>query len=149
MRIIKLTLFLVFSLSAIGLIIASCLGIERIYRSELTPSRLLVSQKWKTTKILDPEGHNIISEPQKLSGTTEYKSNGTYVIRSLDGSVRAIGDWSITEDGKKGIWIEKKEDHSDKVRSTDVVDIIKLTPSLFIYSINVNGQKLTVEHIPL
>ncbi len=149
MRIIKLALFLVLSLSAICSLIVACNGTDTVYVSETTPSQTLASKKWKTTIVKDANGADVTSSNMSFVGNAEYKMDGTYIITNFDGSVRSIGDWSITADGKRRILVGKNTNGSGEIIFTRIVDIVTLTPSLFIYSITVNGQKLTVEHIPL
>jgi len=149
MRIIKLAFFLVFSLSVLCILIVACTDTETIYVSEDSPSQTLASTKWKTTIVKDANGADVTAQNMGFVGNAEYKMDGTYIITNFDGSVRSIGDWSITADGKRRILVGKNTNGSGEIIFTRIVDIVTLKPSLFIYSVTVNGQKLTVEHIPL
>ncbi|WP_415326079.1 DUF4822 domain-containing protein [Chryseobacterium sp. MMS23-Vi53] len=148
MRILQIALFLVLSLSALTGIVVSC-SHNTEYVSETTPSQVLASTKWKTTVVKDANGNDVTSQNMGFVGNAEYKMDGTYAITNFDGTVRSIGDWSITPDGKRRILVGKNLNGSGEIIFTRIVDIITLTPKSFVYAIVVNGQKLTVEHSPL
>ena len=149
MRILQVALFLVLSLSILTGIVVSCSNDETVYVSEVTPSQVLASAKWKTTIVKDADGNDVTSQNMGFVGNAEYKMDGTFIITSFDGTIRSIGDWSITPDGKRRILVGKNLNGSGEIIFTRIVDIITLTPKSFVYAIVVNEQKLTVEHSPL
>jgi len=149
MRVLKIAFFIVLTLSGLSALIVSCNGGDTVYVNETTPSQTLASTKWKTTIVKDAQGNDVTSQNMGFVGNAEYKLDGTFKITNFDGSLRSMGDWSITPDGKRRILVGKNLNGNGEIIFTRIVDIITLTPKLFVYSIVVNGQKLTVEHIPL
>jgi len=149
MRILKIALFIVLTLSGLSAMIVSCNRGDTIHMGETSPSQTLASKKWKTTIVKDVQGNDVTNQNMGLVGNAEYNLDGTFKITNFDGSLRSIGDWSITPDGKRRILVGKNLNGNGEIIFTRIVDIITLTPKLFVYSIEINGQKLTVEHIPL
>ncbi|MCS3529753.1 DUF4822 domain-containing protein [Chryseobacterium sp. JUb7] len=148
MRILKIALLLVLSLSAISAMVTSCDNSHTEYITETTPSQTLASVKWKTTLVKDANGQDVTNQNMQFVGNAQYNMDGTYTITNFDGSVRSIGDWSITADGKRRILVGKNLNGNGEIIFTRIVDIITLTPKSFVYTITINGQKLTVEHVP-
>jgi hypothetical protein len=149
MRVLKMAFFIVLILSGLSAIIVSCNGGDTIHASEITSSQTLASTKWKATMVKDIQGNDVTGQNMGFVGNAEYNLDGTFKITNFDGSLRSMGDWSITPDGKRRILVGKNLNGNGEIIFTRIVDIITLTPKFFVYSVTVNGQKLTVEHIPL
>ncbi|SDQ12540.1 protein of unknown function [Chryseobacterium soldanellicola] len=149
MRVLKIAILIVVILSGLSAVIVSCNAGDPIYGNEITPSQTLASTKWKAIIVKDAHGNDVTGQNKDFAGYTEYNLDGTFKTTNFDGALKSIGDWSITPDGKRRILVGKNLNGNGEIVSTGIVDIITLTPKFFVYSIVLNGQKMTVEHISL
>lgn len=109
-----------------------------------TPSEILISTRWKTTKVTDSVGTDVTSANSGFVGLADYNSNGTYIFYDLAGAPRGDeGTWALTADGKKRVLVSATRNY------TRIVDIEKLDKTVFTYRTkNTAGHTVHVEHIP-
>ncbi len=102
----------------------------------LSPSQILSSTPWETTKALNSQGQEVdLSDSNVINfvGFAYFNQNGTFAMYNLDDSPKMQGDWSISPDGKTRTIVAKND--QGETLFTRVVDITVLTPQEFTYRI--------------
>ncbi|WP_460799174.1 DUF4822 domain-containing protein [Microbacterium sp. GXF0217] len=100
-------------------------------RMAQTPSDVLASTPWKTTRAFDQDGDRVALDDAAVSnfvGWAYFDAYGTYTMYNLDDSPKLQGDWTVTPDGSER-WINAK-DAAGNVLFQRVVPITELTKNV-------------------
>lgn len=114
-------------------------------RSAQTPSDVLASTPWKTTRALDQDGNRVALDDPAVAnfvGWAYFDADGTYTMYNLDDSPKLQGDWTVTPDGSER-WINAK-DADGNVLFQRIVPITELTKNVFTYRVFPNAEDTSV-----
>ncbi|MFI6943938.1 DUF4822 domain-containing protein [Streptomyces sp. NPDC050418] len=112
---------------------------------DATPSDVLASTPWKTTRALDQDGNRVALDDPAVAnfvGWAYFDADGTYTMYNLDDSPKLQGDWTVTPDGSER-WINAK-DADGKVLFERTVPITQLDKNVFTYRVFPNPDNTAV-----
>lgn len=110
-----------------------------------TPSQILSSVSWETTKATNNQGQNVaLTDPNVINyvGYAYFKTNGSFNIFNLDDTPKLQGDWTVSADGKTRNIIAKNDEGT--ILFEREVEITVLTTSEFTYRTYPNENDKTV-----
>ncbi|WP_353546091.1 DUF4822 domain-containing protein [Rhinopithecimicrobium faecis] len=138
----KLSFAFIFTL--LGVTLFSCKKNDD-NKLELSPSQILSSTPWETTKAVNEKGESISLTNPSVAGSVGFayfKANGKFTIFSLQDAPRIQGDWTVSADGKTRTLVARNA--SDKELFTRQVEITVLTSKEFTYRIYPNEDNRNV-----